>query len=95
MMSEFFTEILCERGNRLVIFIDELDRCKPTYAIKLLEQIKHYMMDDRITFVFSVNLEQLQHTIKCYYGADFDASRYLDRFFDFRIDWPVLTYNGG
>lgn len=89
MMSEFFTEILCERGNRLVIFIDELDRCKPTYAIKLLEQIKHYMMDDRITFVFSVNLEQLQHTIKCYYGADFDASRYLDRFFDFRIDLPA------
>ena len=39
--------------------------------------------------MFSVNLDQLQHTIKCYYGADFDASRYLDRFFDFRIDLPA------
>lgn len=80
----FFKELLAERGNRLVIFIDELDRCKPTFAVHLFEQIKHYIFDDRITFVFSINLEQLQHTIKHYYGADFDACRYLDRFFDLR-----------
>ena len=51
---------MVERGNRLIIFIDELDRCKPTFAVHLLEQIKHYIFDDRITFVFSINLEQLQ-----------------------------------
>lgn len=90
LISEFFSKLLPERGNRLVIFIDELDRCKPTYAIKLLEQIKHYMMNDQITFVFSVNFEQLQHTIKCCYGADFDASRYLDRFFDLRMELPPI-----
>lgn len=84
----FFKELLAERGNRLVIFIDELDRCKPTFAVHLFEQIKHYIFDDRITFVFSINLEQLQHTIKHYYGADFDACRYLDRFFDLRISIP-------
>ena len=66
-IKNFFASILAERGNRLVIFIDELDRCKPTFAVHLLEQIKHYIFDDRITFVFSINLEQLQHTIKHYY----------------------------
>ena len=91
LISEFFSKLLPERGNRLVIFIDELDRCKPTYAIKLLEQIKHYMMNDQITFVFSVNFEQLQHTIKCYYGAEFDAIRYLDRFFDLRMELPPIN----
>ena len=40
--------------------------------------------------MFSVNLEQLQHTIKHYYGADFDACRYLDRFFDLRISMPPI-----
>lgn len=65
-----------------------MDRCKPTFAVHLLEQIKHYIYDDRITFVFSVNLEQLQHTIKNYYGVDFDSCRYLDRFFDLRISMP-------
>ena len=81
-------ELLVERGNRLVVFIDELDRCKPSYAVQLLERIKHYLYDDRITFVFSVNLGELQHTIKHYYGNTFDACRYLDRFFDMRISLP-------
>lgn len=84
----FFNEVLIERGNRLVVFIDELDRCKPSFAVHLLEQLKHYFDDERITFVFSVNLEELQHTIKHYYGAAFDACRYLDRFFDLRISLP-------
>lgn len=90
-IKDFFTDLLAERGNRLVIFIDELDRCKPTFAVHLLEQIKHYIYDDRITFVFSVNLEQLQHTIKHYYGEGFDSCRYLDRFFDLRISMPLAN----
>lgn len=87
-IKNFFTELLVEKGNRLVVFIDELDRCKPSYAVQLLERIKHYLCDDRITFVFSVNLGELQHTIKHYYGNTFDACRYLDRFFDMRISLP-------
>ena len=87
-IKNFFTEVLVERGNRLVIFIDELDRCKPSYAVHLLERIKHYLCDERITFVFSVNLGELQHTIKHYYGNTFDACRYLDRFFDMRLSLP-------
>lgn len=87
-IKNFFTELLVERGNRLVIFIDELDRCKPSYTVQLLERIKHYLSDERITFVFSVNLGELQHTIRHYYGNTFDACRYLDRFFDMRLSMP-------
>ena len=87
-IKNFFAELLVERGNRLVVFIDELDRCKPSYAVQLLERIKHYLCDERITFVFSVNLGELQHTIKHHYGSTFDACRYLDRFFDMRISLP-------
>ena len=89
-IQSFFTELLAERGNRLVVFIDELDRCKPSFAVHLLEQLKHYISDERITFVFSVNLEQLQHTIKHYYGINFDSGRYLDRFFDLRVSIPSV-----
>ena len=56
----FIDTLIQEKGNRLIIFIDELERCKPDYAIRLLERIKHYFDDERITFVFSVNLTQLQ-----------------------------------
>lgn len=89
LFAEFLDSLLAERGNRLVIFIDELDRCNPGFAVKLLERIKHYFSNDRITFVFSVNLDELQHTIRKHYGVGFDACRYLDRFFDFRITLPA------
>lgn len=87
-IKTFLSNLLEERANRLIIFIDELDRCKPDFAIHLLEQIKHYIYDERITFVFSINLEQLQHTVKHYYGYGFDSCRYLDKFFDLRITLP-------
>ena len=66
-VGEFMESLLFERGNRLIIFIDELDRCKPSYAVKLLERIKHYFNNDRITFVFSINSLELQHTIKKFF----------------------------
>lgn len=87
-IQNFISELPNERGNKLVIFIDELDRCNPAYAVKLLEQIKHYMEDDRIIFVFSVNINQLQYTIKHYYGNNFNATKYLDRFFDLQVKLP-------
>lgn len=89
-IKEFLDTLLLEKGHRLVIFIDELDRCKPSYAVKLLERIKHYFDNDRITFVFSINTLELQHTIKKHYGENFDACRYLDRFFDLRVSIPKL-----
>ena len=80
--------LLPERGNRLVVFVDELDRCKPSYAVQLLERIKHYFSNDKVTVVFSINTKELQHSIRKFYGAEFDANKYLDRFFDYRISLP-------
>lgn len=88
LVGEFLDSLIPEKGNRLVVFIDELDRCKPSYAVRLLERIKHYFTNDRITFVFSVNVNELQHTIRKCYGDDFDSSRYLDRFFDLWVTLP-------
>ena len=46
--------------------------------------------DERIIFVLSLNKEQLVHTITNYYGNEFDATRYLKRFFDISINLPEL-----
>ena len=70
-----------------------MDRCKPDYAIHFLERIKHYFDDDRVTFVFSVSLSQLQWTVKSYYGTEFNATRYLDKFFDIQLTLPRVNYN--
>lgn len=66
----------------MFIFVDELDRCRPSYAIELLEAIKHLFGVPGIYFVIATNLEQLGHSIKAVYGEQFDSERYLKRFFD-------------
>lgn len=88
-LKALFDEIINEHGERLILFVDELDRCKPDFAVRVLERLKHYFtIDDRVKIVFSVNINQLEHTIKHFYGDDFDSHRYLDRFFDMVLPIP-------
>jgi len=77
----------------IVIFIDELDRCRPTYAVKLLEEIKHMFDVPGLVFVFGMNGEQLGHSLSGAYGANFDGAGYLRRFINrrYRLSTPDLT----
>lgn len=90
-VRDVFNDIIVEEAEKLVVFIDELDRCKPSFAIEMLERIKHYFDDERIIFIVSLNKEQLIHTISNYYGSEFDATRYLNRFFDISINLPEIS----
>lgn len=89
-IRDFLSALLPEKGDRLIIFADELDRCSPSYAVRLLERIKHYFENENITFVFSVNIFELQYTIKKFYGTEFNGARYLDRFFDLHVQLPEV-----
>lgn len=91
-IKKIFDEAISEHADKMVVFIDELDRCRPTFAVEMLERIKHYFSDDRIIFVVSTNKEQLSHTIKRHYGDEFDSTRYLNKFFDLNIGLPEIKY---
>lgn len=64
------------------IFIDELDRCRPTYAIELLERIKHFFELKDCRFIIASDSKQLAHSIRAVYGQGFASEQYLNRFFD-------------
>lgn len=70
------------------VFVDEVDRCRPPYAIKLLEEIKHIFGTKKVCFVVSTNLEQLSESVRAIYGVGFDGNRYLKRFFDYQYTLP-------
>ena len=72
----------------LFFMIDELDRCRPSYAVELLEIAKHLFSVDSIIFVIAVNRSELPHSIKALYGVDFNAQGYLQRFFDLDYSLP-------
>ena len=75
-------------GRPLVMMIDELDRCRPSYAVELLEVAKHLFSVAGIVFVLAINRDQLEHSIRALYGSDFDAQGYLRRFVNVDLQLP-------
>lgn len=76
----------------LFIFIDELDRCRPTYAIQVLEKIKHVFGVEGVFFIIATDSRQLCNIIKSIYGSDFDALGYLKKFFNQEYTIPKPNY---
>ena len=79
------------RFRPLVVILDELDRCRPTYAIELLEHIKHLFDVPNLVFVVGIDREQVCHSVRCVYGAEMNADGYLRRFYDVEMNLPNLT----
>jgi hypothetical protein len=77
-----------EQNAPIFIFIDELDRCRPIFAIELLERVKHLFGVDGIKFIITTDSQQLAHSICGAYGAGFDGATYLRRFFDETFTLP-------
>ncbi len=70
-----------KKESPIIIFIDELDRVKPPYALQVLETVKHFFDIPGIIFIFAVNKSTLINSIKHHYGNDFDIEGYYKRFF--------------
>lgn len=70
----------------IIIFIDELDRCRPNFAVDMLEIIKHTFDVTGVSFVLITNTQQLKASINHCYGQEVDAQRYLDKFIKFRFE---------
>ena len=86
--KKIIDNLLIENKNRLLIIIDEIDRCKPTFAIDLLENIKHFYDDNRIIFLVTTNNKALASSVCKIYGEKYDGALYLDRIFDINLELP-------
>ena len=78
------------KKETLVFFIDELDRCRPSFAIEMLERIKHLFDVPNIVFVLSVDKTQLEASTCAVYGERINAPEYLRRFIDLEYGIPVV-----
>lgn len=87
LLSERAKDIKSRTGKPMVICVDELDRCRPTYAIEMLERIKHFFDIPGIVFLLGLDREQLCASIASVYG-NIDTENYLHRFFDIEFILP-------
>jgi len=87
-INNLFQELKSERCNKLIIFIDELDRCRPTYALRFMELLNQYFRRDDILIVCTIDLSQLANVIETYYGTTKNAYLFIDKIVDFRFEIP-------
>lgn len=82
-------------GKPLIVVIDELDRCRPDYALGVLEVLKHFFAVPKVHFVLGVNLEALEHMVGARYGRGVNAGDYLKRFVSLSLKLPEFVDQQG
>lgn len=86
-LIKYIEELKSEKP--IIFIIDELDRCRPNYAVEVLEKIKHFFNVPNIIFVLSIDKDQLGQAIKGVYGSEnLDTQEYLRRFIDLEYQLP-------
>ena len=88
-LGEMAEAVFQETGHPLIFIIDELDRCRPTFAIELLERVKHIFDVPNMVFVLGINRDELCKSLQSVYG-EIDADVYLRRFFDMEFILPEV-----
>ena len=84
-------KVFDKTGKPLIYIVDELDRCRPDFAIKVLERIKHLFDIDHVIFVLGIDREQLGRVIQSVYG-NIDVENYLLRFIDVDFSLPETNH---
>lgn len=87
-LKEFIEILQKDNDKPVVFFIDELDRCRPTFAIEILEKAKHLFSVPGFVFVIAIDKEQIGHSIRSIYGQGMEIDGYLRRFIDFDYRLP-------
>jgi len=77
--------------GRLVLIIDELDRCPPSYALEALADIHHLFAVERVVVIVGVNRGELCEAVRTVYGPKFKADGYLRRLADIHVSLPAMT----
>ncbi|GAA5099150.1 KAP family P-loop NTPase fold protein [Wohlfahrtiimonas larvae] len=85
--KKFSTELkaFATTNHPILFIVDELDRCKPDFAIQFLECIKHFFNVENVYFLLSCNVNQLLASIEHLYGSKIDSENYLNKFFKDKI----------
>ncbi|SDW99378.1 KAP family P-loop NTPase fold protein [Nitrosomonas communis] len=92
-LSDLPSKLSKDNNKPLVVIIDELDRCKPTFAVEVIETTKHLFSVKHVVFVLVMNKAQIEESIRSVYGV-IDAHTYLQKFINLETRLPKLTVEG-
>ncbi|HEF4837354.1 TPA: hypothetical protein SAO52_002074 [Burkholderia vietnamiensis] len=81
-------QVASQEQKPIVIFVDELDRCRPDFSVRLIERIKHFFETPNVVFVLLIHRDQLNSAISGVYGPTTDGAAYLSKFVHFFFALP-------
>jgi KAP family P-loop domain len=89
-LSEAITEISGQGARRVVIFVDDLDRCLPASALEVLESMKLLFGERGCVFVVALDDEIVRKAVTVKYGADAEVSgtEYIKKIFQVPFNVP-------
>jgi hypothetical protein len=88
LAATFSVETAEDSVKPIIFIIDELDRCRPNFALEMLERIKHIFSIPNVHFFLAAQSEQLENSVKFNYGNDIDARTYLQKFYNVVVNFP-------
>ena len=88
LLSSIPAKLEGSEGKPIVVILDELDRCRPTFAVDAVEKIKHLFSVQNVVFVLVLNKAQLEQSVKIVYGQELDAHTYLQKFINLETRIP-------
>lgn len=86
--KQTLTDLSAESEKPIVIFLDELDRCRPDFAVRTIERVKHFFDAPGVIFVLLLNRRQLAAAVEGLYGPKVDADAYLSKFIPISLTLP-------
>jgi hypothetical protein len=84
-----------EDVHRVVVLVDDLDRCMPQAVIATLEAIKLFLSVRKMAFVIAADQDMVENAIAAEIGTsrrgDFFARHYLEKIVQLPISLPLLS----
>lgn len=100
LKNQFHTAVktTLQKANKekMVVFIDDLDRLQPARAIELLEVMKIFLDSENCVFVLAIDYSVVIKGVKVKYGDDFDEKKgraYFDKIIQVPFRVPVVDYD--
>lgn len=86
-----FQDLLAKLDSKLVVLIDDLDRCLPETAVSTLEAMRLLLFVDRTAFIIAADEQMIRNGVKAHFGDVELSEGLITSYFDKLVQVPITV----